>query len=155
MKELKTYISEGFFSNVGANNIIKPVIDLIKDASMNNKIDSSEKKLKFANLLLPILKDIENNMKKGKIVLEYIRNDEKFAKSKSKTIISFETSGLNEAKWTYINNINNLGELKVDVSAIATRISMDLYYEAKFLPQNPKLHHSIANTIKVTEFKIS
>ena len=108
MKELKTYISEGFFSNVGANNIIKPVIDLIKDASMNNKIDSSEKKLKFANLLLPILKDIENNMKKGKIVLEYIRNDEKFAKSKSKTIISFETSGLNEAKWTYINNINNL-----------------------------------------------
>ena len=155
MKELKTYISEGFFSNVGANNVIKPVIDLIKDASMNNKIDSSEKKLKFANLLLPILKDIENNMKKGKIVLEYIRNDEKFAKSKSKTIISFETSGLNEAKWTYINNINNLGELKVDVSAIATRISMDLYYETKFLPQDPKLQHSIANTIKVTEFKIS
>ena len=155
MKELKTYISEGFFNNVGANNIVKPVIDAIKDASMNNKIDSSEKKLKFANLLLPILKDIENNMKKGKIVLEYIRNDEKFAKSKSKTIISFETSGLNEAKWTYINNINNLGELKVDVSAIATRISMDLYYETKFLLQDPKLQHSIANTIKVTEFKIS
>ena len=108
MKELKSYISEGFFTNVGANNIVKPVIDLIKDASMNNKINSSEKKLKFANLLLPILKDIENNMKKGKIVLEYIRNDEKFAKSKSKTIISFEKSGLNEAKWTYINNINTI-----------------------------------------------
>ena len=155
MKELKSYISEGFFSNVGANNIVKPVIDLIKDASMNNKINSSEKKLKFANLLLPILKDIENNMKKGKIVLEYIRNDEKFAKSKSKTIISFETSGLNEAKWTYINNINNLGELKVDVSAIATRISMDLYYELKYQSQNPDLQHSIAKTIKVTEFKVS
>lgn len=155
MKELKTYISEGFFSNVGANNIVKPVIDLIKDASMNNKINSSEKKLKFANLLLPILKDIENNMKKGKIVLEYIRNDEKFAKSKSKTIISFETSGLNEAKWTYINNINNLGELKVDVSAIATRISMDLYYEAVYPAKESSLHHSIANTIKVTEFKVS
>ena len=155
MKELKSYISEGFFTNVGANNIVKPVIDLIKDASMNNKINSSEKKLKFANLLLPILKDIENNMKKGKIVLEYIRNDEKFAKSKSKTITSFETSGLNEAKWTYINNINNLGELKVDVSAIATRISMDLYYETVYPAKESSLHHSIAKTIKVTEFKLS
>ena len=34
MKELKTYISEGFFNNVGANNIVKPVIDTIKDASI-------------------------------------------------------------------------------------------------------------------------
>ena len=153
MKELRTYISEGFFTNVGANNIIKPVIDAIKDASMNNKINSSEKKLKFSNLLLPILKDIENNMKKGKIVLEYIRNDEKFAKSK--TIISFETSGLNKAKWIYINNINGFGELEVDVSAIATRISMDLYYEAIYSFQDSKLQHSIANTIEVTEFKLS
>ena len=40
MRELKTYISEGFFNNVGANNIVKPVIDAIKDASLNDKIIS-------------------------------------------------------------------------------------------------------------------
>ena len=40
MKELKTYISEGFFNNVGANNIVNPVIDAIKDASINDKINS-------------------------------------------------------------------------------------------------------------------
>ena len=59
MKELKVYISEGFFTNVGADNIVKPVIDAIKDASMNDKINSRVKKRnKFINLLTPILKDI-------------------------------------------------------------------------------------------------
>ena len=71
MKELKTYISEGFFTNVGANNIIKPVIDIIKDASMNDKINSSIKRQEFVGSLTSILKDVENNMKKGKIVFEY------------------------------------------------------------------------------------
>ena len=47
MKELKTYISEGFFSNVGANNRINQAIDTIKDASLNDKINSSDKRRKF------------------------------------------------------------------------------------------------------------
>ena len=54
MKELKSYISEGFFSNVGANNRIKLAIDTIKDASLNDKIDSDKKKLEFTDLLASI-----------------------------------------------------------------------------------------------------
>ena len=98
MRELKTYIFEGFFSNVGANNRIKLVIDTIKDASLNDKIDSDEKKLEFANLLVPILKDIETDIKKGKLVFEYIRNDE-FCIS-YKTIITLEITESGKAKWT-------------------------------------------------------
>ena len=59
MKELKKYISEGFFANVGANNIVNPVIDAIKDASINDKINSSSKRLNFADSLAVILEDLE------------------------------------------------------------------------------------------------
>ena len=63
MKELKTYISEGFFTNIGANNRINQAIDTIKDASLNDKIDSSDERRKFADSLAVILKDIENEEK--------------------------------------------------------------------------------------------
>ena len=59
MKELKTYISEGFFSNVGANNRIKLAIDTIKDASINDKINSRERKPELIDSLTSILKNIE------------------------------------------------------------------------------------------------
>ena len=87
MKELKTYISEGFFSNIGANNIIKPVIYTIKDASINDKIDSDKERNEFVILLTSILKDVESDIKKGKFVFEYIRND---GTCHMKTIISLE-----------------------------------------------------------------
>ena len=150
MKELKTYISEGFFSNVGANNIIKPVIDAIKDASMNDKIDSDDKKQKFADLLTPILRDLENDIKKGKIVLEYIRNDKLFVGHK--TAVSLEISGSNDVRWTYSNIY---GKLVLGAKNIALSIAVDLYHEASHPTKDPNLRHSIANTIKVTEFKVS
>ena len=149
MKELKTYISEGFFSNVGANNRIKQVIDTIKDASINDKINSSSKSLKFANSLAVILKDLEANMKKGKLVFEYSRND---STNHIKTMISLEMNEPNDARWAYGNEN---GMYDDSINAIVFNITNDLYYEAKYSSKNPNLRHSIANTIKVTEFKVS
>ena len=149
MRELKTYISEGFFNNVGANNIVKPVIDVIKDASINDKIYSSGKKLNFADSLEVILKDLEANMKKGKLILEYIRID---GILRMKTMISLEISGSNDVRWSYDNQFTSFGR---SASDIAAGIATDLYYELKYQSQNPDLQHSIAKTIKVTEFKVS
>ena len=150
MKELKTYISEGFFSNVGANNIIKPVIDAIKDASINDKIDSDDEKLKFVDLLTPILKDLETNIKKGKLVFEYTRNDRLFANYK--TMISLEISGPDDVRWTYSNKY---GKMVLGVKDIAFSIAIDLYHEATYSTKTIRLRHSIANTIEVTKFKVS
>ena len=149
MKELKSYISEGFFSNIGANNIIKPVIDTIKDASINDKIDSSDKRHKFADLLTSILKDVESDIKKGKLVFEYIRND---STNHIKTMISLEINGLNDARWSYVNQSASFGR---SAFYIAASIAEDLYYEATHPIKESSLHHSIANTIKVTEFKVA
>ena len=151
MKELRTYISEGFFSNVGANNRIKQAIDAIKDASINDKINSDEKKLEFANLLVPILKDIETDIKKGRLIFEYIRNDE-FCIS-YKTVITLEITESGKAKWTAGRDTNQRQWRHAE--DIAFVISMDLCYEVKNSPQNPKFRHGIANTIKVIEFKVS
>ena len=155
MRELKSYIFEGFFNNVGANNIIKPVIDAIKDASLNDKIDSRSKKIKFYDLLTSILEDVETNMKKGKFVFEYIRNNTKFKTYKN--IISLEITELNEAKWTFkwTYDDNKSGELAIGTSTIAYNIAEDLYNEVMYPVDEPDLHHSIANTIKVIEFKVS
>ena len=150
MKELKTYISEGFFTNVGANNIVKPVIDAIKDVSMNNKIDSDSKRLEFANLLTSILKDIETDIKKGKLAFEYIRNDA--IHISHKITISLEMIGSNNVGWIYSSKNGKFGWSAND---IAFDVAMDLYYETKYPPRDSKLHHSIANTIKVTEFKVA
>ena len=149
MKELKTYISEGFFNNVGANNRIKLAIDTIKDASMNSEIKSRIKRHKFIDLLTPILKDIENNMKKGKLILEYIRID---GVIRMKTMISLEILGSNDVRWSYDNQFTSFGR---NASDIAAGIAADLYNELKYPSQNPELQHSIAKTIKVTEFKVS
>ena len=151
MKELKTYIFEGFFNNVGANNKIKLAIDTIKDASLNDKIYSSSKKLKFADSLEAILKGIETDMKKGKFVFEYIRNDA-IRRSANKTTISLEISESNKAVWTYDNES---GESEYHVSTIAFNIAMDLYNEFSKPTKKLNLRHSIANTIKITEFKLS
>ena len=150
MKELKTYISEGFFTNVGANNIIKPVIDAIKDASLNDKIDSPGKRHTFIGLLTSILKDLETNIKKGKLVFEYIRNDA--GHIAHKVIITLKITDMNDAKWTYSSKIGEFGN-RADI--IAFDIADDLYRETRFPTQDPNLRHSIAKTIKVTEFKLS
>ena len=149
MKELKSYISEGFFNNIGANNIVKPVIDAIKDASMNDKINSNSKSLKFANSLAVILKDLEANIKKGKLVFEYIRND---STNHIKTMISLEINGLNDARWSYVNQSASFGR---SAFYIAASIADDLYYEATHPIKELESQHSIANTIKVIKFKIS
>ena len=152
MKELKTYISEGFFTNVGANNIIKPVIDAIKDASMNNKIKSRIKRHKFIDLLTPILKDIENNIGKGKIVFEYIRNDEYNTVHKHKAAISLEKipESSKPSLWIYDSDVRS----GLDINNVTFNIAMDLYYEATYPTEDPKSQHSIANTIKVVEYKV-
>ena len=150
MKELKTYISEGFFNNVGANNIVNPVIDAIKDASINDKINSSSKRLNFADSLAAILKDLEADMKKGKLMLEYIRNDS--TKDHMKIMISLEILGSNNAKWIYSSLASKYGWSAHD---IALSIANDLYYEATYPTKDSKLRHSIANTIKIIEFKAS
>ena len=146
MKELKTYISEGFFNNVGANNPIKRVIDAIKDASINDKIDSDAK---YRDLLTSILKDIETSIKKGKIAFEYLRDIED---KNSKTTITLEMNEPNDARWTYSNKN---GTYDNSINAIVFNITNDLYYEAKYSSKNPNLRHSIANTIKIVEFKVS
>ena len=149
MKELKTYISEGFFSNVGANNRIKLAIDTIKDASLNDKIDSDKKKLEFTDLLASILKDIETDIKKGKFIFKYIRND---GTCHMKTIISLEMTESKGARWIYSSTTAKFGWSAYDM---AYRIAADLYYEASYLVKESRLRHSIANTIEVTEFKLS
>ena len=146
MKELKTYISEGFFNNVGANNPIKRVIDTIKDASIKDKIDSDAK---YRDLLTSILKDIETSIKKGKIAFEYLRDIED---KNSKTTITLEINEPNDARWTYGNEN---GTYDNSINAIVFNITNDLYYEAKYSSKNPNLRHSIANTIKIVEFKVS
>ena len=150
MKELKTYISEGFFTNVGANNIVKPVIDAIKDVSINDKINSSGKKLKFADSLTAILKDLEIDIKKGKLVFEYTRNDGT-CQNESVTI-SFKKSDSNDVEWSYDSQSVSFGRSAFDIAA---SIASDLYYEAKYPSQDLKHRHSIAKTIKVTKFKVS
>ena len=150
MKELKSYISEGFFNNVGANNRIKLAIDTIKNASMNNKIDSDDKRHKFADLLTSILKDVENNMKKGKFAFEYIRNDDTCVARK--ITITLEMPGSKDAMWTYSIRACKFGKSAYDM---AYRIATNLYYETSYPVKEPRLRHSIANTIKVTEFKLS
>ena len=150
MKELKTYISEGFFNNVGANNRINQAIDAIKDVSLNDKIDSSDERRKFADSLAVILKDVETDIKKGKFVFEYIRNDS--GHIAHKVTITLKITGANAAKWTYSSEI---GEFRRSADDIAFDIADDLYYETRFPTQDPNLRHSIANTIKVTKFKVS
>ena len=150
MRELKTYISEGFFANVGANNIIKPVIDAIKDASLNDKIDSHDERFKFADSLVVILKDIENNTRKGKIVFEYIRNDS--TKDHMKIMISLEIAEPGKARWVYSSKNGKFGN---SAEVIAFDISEDLFYESVYPTKDPKFQHSIANTIKIVEFKVS
>ena len=150
MKELKTYISEGFFTNVGANNIVKLVIDTIKDASINNKIDSRERKPEFIDSLTSILKNIEPLIKKGKFVFKYTRDDGTC--QNDPVTISFEKSDWNySVGW----NSNTKKGIKWAAEDIARRITDDLYCEAEYPLRDSKLRHSIANTIKVTEFKIS
>ena len=151
MKELKTYISEGFFSNIGANNRINQAIDTIKDASLNDKINSSDKRRKFDDSLAVILKDIETDIKKGELVFEYIKNDS--GHIAHKVTITLKITGSNAAKWTYSSKIGEFGNRAADI--IAFDIADDLYYETRFPTQDPNLRHSIANTIKVTEFKLS
>ena len=148
------YISEGFFNNVGANNIVKPVIDAIKDASINDKIDSRSKKFKFVDLLRSILKDLEVDIKKGKLVFEYIAN---IGNESSKITISLEITEPNNARWTYNSKSDKYvwGSANYTAFNIANNIVDDLYYETKYPSQDSKLRHSIANTIKVTEFKLS
>ena len=150
MKELKTYISEGFFTNVGANNIVKPVIDAIKDASINDKVDSLKKQDEFACLLESILKDIETDIKKGKFAFEYIKNDE--TSKNSKITISLEKSESNNVKWIYSNYSSKYK--KNHPHRIAFNISLDLYYETMHPIKDPKFQHNIANTIKVIEYKV-
>ena len=157
MKELKTYISEGFFSNVGASNRIKLAIDTIKDASMNDKIDSDKKKLEFTDLLASILKDIETDIKKGKFIFKYTRND---GTCQNEPItISFKRSDPNDTSWSWNYragwNSNTKKGVKWSAVDIARRITDDLYCEAEYKLRDSKLLHSIANTIEVTEFKVS
>ena len=150
MKELKTYISEGFFSNVGANNIVKPVIDTIKDASKNNKIDSAKKRNEFAILLTSILKDVESDIKKGKFIFKYNRNDD--ACVDHEITISLEMTESGKARWIYSSSSAKFGWSAYDM---AFNIATDLCFEVVCPTKESKLHHSIANTIEVTEFKIS
>ena len=148
MKELKSYISEGFFSNVGANNRIKLAIDTIKDASINDKIDSDKKKLEFTDLLTSILKDIETDIKKGKFIFKYIRND---WSCHMKTMISLEMTESKGARWIYSSSSAKFGWSAYDM---AYRIAGDLFYETSYPVKESRLRHSIANTIEVTEFKV-
>ena len=114
-----------------------------------------EKKSYFYDLLTSILEDVETNMKKGKFVFEYIRNNTKFKTYKN--IISLEATESNEAKWAFkwTYDDNKSGELAISASTIAYNIAEDLYNEVMYPVNEPDLQHSIANTIKVIEFKLS
>ena len=151
MRELKTYISEGFFSNVGANNRIKLAIDTIKDASMNDKIDSISKRLEFTNLLTSILKDIETDIKKGKFIFKYTRADDTCAIHE--VTVSLEMTEPNKAIWLYSNK--NGKYYVMDANVAAFDIAVALYYEALCPTKESSLRHSIAKTIKIVELKLS
>ena len=151
MKELKTYISEGFFNNVGANNIVNPVIDAIKDASTNDKINSHDKMREFTDLLASTLKDIETDIRKGKFAFEYTTRSKKFGKEE--ITISLEGPKSDDVKWIYNSSLS--ASSGKDSYQLALTIAGDLYVETAFPMNEPRFQHSIANTIKVTEFKLS
>ena len=88
-------------------------------------------------------------MKKGKLVFEYTRNDGTC--QNESVIISFKKSDSNDAEWSY-GHLTSFGCSAFDIAA---GIAADLYYEVKYLSQDLKHRHGIANTIKVTEFKVS
>ena len=69
-----------------------------------------------------------------------------------KTIISLEMTESKGARWIYSSTAAKFGWSAYDV---AYRIAADLYYEASYLVKDSSLRHSIANTIEVTEFKVS
>ena len=152
MKELKTYITEGFFTNVGANNPIKRVIDTIKDASANDKINSYDKMLEFTNLLEQILKDIEHDIRKGKFTFEYTTRSKRFGKEE--IMISLENPEADDDKWIYSKPLSKYEDEKNSYQ-IAFTIAETLYNEVTFPVKGSRFLHSIANTIKVTEFKLS
>ena len=104
----------------------------------------------FISQGLLLLKNIETDIKKGKLVFEYIRNDS--GHMAHKVTITLKITGANAAKWAYSSEI---GEFRRDADDIAFDIADDLYYGIKYPTQDPKLQHSIAKTIKVTEFKVS
>ena len=151
MKELKSYISEGFFSNVGANNPIKRVIDTIKDASMNDKIKSYDEMIAFVDLLEQILKDIEHDIRKGKFTFEYTTRSKRFGKEE--IMISLENSESDD-KWIYSKPLSKYEDEK-NSHQIAFTIAETLYNETTFPVKGSRFLHSIANTIKVIEFKVS
>ena len=68
-----------------------------------------------------------------------------------KTIISLEITESGKARWTYSSKNGKFGN---SADVIAFDIAEDLYYETRYSPRDSKLQHSIANTIKVTEFKV-
>ena len=150
MKELKTYISEGFFNNIGANNRIKLAIDTIKDASLNDKIDSDKERNEFVILLTSILKDVESDIKKGKFIFKYNRNDD--ACVDHEITISLEITESGKARWTYSSKN---GKFECSVDNIVFNIATDLYFEVLCPTKESSRRHSIAKTIKVTEFKVS
>ena len=151
MRELKTYISEGFFSNVGANNIVKSAIDTIKDASLNDKINSHDKMRVFTDLLASTLKDIETDIRKGKFAFEYTTRSKKFGKEE--ITISLEDPKSDDVKWIYNSSLS--ASSGKDSYQLALTIAGDLYIETAFSMNEPRFQHSIAKTIKVTEFKLS
>ena len=60
--------------------------------------------------------------------------------------------GLGKARWVYSSKNGKFGN---SAEVIAFDISEDLYYEAVYPVKESRLRHSIANTIEVTEFKLS
>ena len=151
MKELKTHIFGGFFSNIGANNRIKLAIDTIKDVSLNNDISSIDKGRKFTKLLTSILEDVEADIKKGKFIFKYNRNDGSCIPQE--IIISLEMPGPNAAKWAYSSKIGEFGGWSAD--DVASGITSDLFDEACQPAEDPQFYHSIAKTIKIVEIKLS
>ena len=86
----------GFFSNVGANNPIKRVIDTIKNASLNDKIKTYDEMIAFADLLEQIFKDIEHDIRNGKFTFEYTTRSKRFGKDE--IMISLENSESDDEK---------------------------------------------------------
>ena len=152
MKELKSYISEGFFSNVGANNPIKRVIDTIKNASLNDKIKTYDEMIAFADLLEQIFKDIEHDIRNGKFTFEYTTRSKRFGKDE--IMISLENSESDDEKWVYSKPLSKYDAWK-NSHQIAFTIAGDLYNEITFPVKGSRFLHSIANTIKITKFKVS
>ena len=147
MKSLREKINEGFYKTV-APLYMNQAVDLIKEISEEDRCYDKAHIAAFEQELGDILKRIERELTRGRFVFTYTKNDGTCADKKVKVTLTMFRA--NVLRWKYELGGDMRGW---DAETMSQAIVRDLYYEAKYLARDPKLHHSIAKTIEIQEYE--